>query len=534
MNEITRITLDNEMDMILAHKQSMRLAELLGLSLATQTTFATAVSEICRVVMGRGIDASLSLQIMPHRTKGTFLRAFLQADGAADSAQLREGVRFARKLIHALHYSDKEGVIKVDMELLLPSVLKVTPALMDNWRIILNNDPSISPYEEIKRKNRQLEALAAELRQSERQYKMLADSLPIMIYTFSTEGKLLYANEWLLQYTGLSVEELNESKFRNVYHPDDFSAIWESWNEDHKDRLIKKERKLRGSDGTYRWHTGISIPVRNDDGEVLYWNAFMVDIHAQKIIEETLKDNIELKETKKELEEKVDLLDRSNKLLEQFAFVTSHDLQEPLRKINFFSNYLKSNFGTSMGENGNKYLDKLVNETNRTRDIVRDILHYSTINKERERFELLDLNEIVGTVISDMEMLLAEKDAVVDFAALPSVSGTKIQVTQLFLNLLSNALKFVPADRRPHIRIFASQKSGQLCIHVEDNGIGIEEQYFQKIFGLFQRLHSKDEFSGTGIGLSTCKKIMEFHDGTIEVKSKIDEGSTFTLCFPSA
>lgn len=532
MNEITTVILENEMDLILAHKQAMRIAELAGLSLSAQTSFTTAVSEVSRCLIGRENQAKLGLYLSS-KSGSKYLHAILESELMPDARQIKEGVQHARRLIRTVQFTERGKGCRTEMEVALAPSFTITPGLTEDWKILLNNDPFVSPYEEIKRKNRQLTELSEKLRQSEQQYKLLADSLPIMIYTFTGEGRLTYANKWLLDYTGLSVEEMNNTRFRNVYHPDDFDTIWEGWDQDHRDKLIGKERKLRHKSGEYRWHTGVSIPISNETGEIQHWNAYMVDIHAQKTIEETLKNNYELQKTQKELEEKIELLNRSNKLLEQFAFVASHDLQEPLRKISFFSNYIKTNFGNQLGDKGTQYLDKLVNETARTREIVHDILHYSTLSRDKDHFESLDLNAVLDAVMSDMEIILAEKQASVSYSGLPVLPGNKIQLMQLFSNLLSNAVKFTGSDTRPKISVSARYTDKSTIIYVQDNGIGIDKQFHGKVFELFQRLHPKDEFYGTGIGLSTCRKIMELHDGDIGIESDGQNGSTFVLTFPN-
>lgn len=533
MNEITKVILENEMDLILAHKQSMKLGEICGLSLSSQTTFATAVSEISRCLVDKENHASLSLQVSSPKIKNKQLLAILESRNPIQKKSLEDGLRYAKKLVSSISRIQSENGMFITLELSLAPTFHISNELIENWRIILNNDPAVSPYEEIKRKNRQLMALAEKLKLSEMQYKSLADSLPIMIYTFKNTGELIYANKWMLDYTGSTIEELNKTKFSNVYHPDDFAEIWNKWHQEtavHK-KLQTRERKLKNDSGEYRWHTGVAIPIKDSSDNVLYWNSFMVDIHAQKIIEETLKDNKELKETKIELEEKVELLNRSNKLLEQFAFVTSHDLQEPLRKISFFSNYLKSNFNDNLGEKGIKYLDKLVNETNRTRDLIKDILHYSTFHSEKGNFETLELNTILNGIVEDMDLIIQEKGAIINIEPLPSIQGNKVQIMQLFANLISNAIKFVNSGTKPLINISVHENKDNFLISITDNGIGVEEQYQRKIFELFQRLHPKDEFSGTGIGLSICNKIMEFHNGRISLKSSLGNGSTFILEF---
>lgn len=531
--ELTRIILENEMDLILAHKQAMKIAELCGLSLPGQTTFATAVSEVSRSLIQKDHPVTLAFQITP-KSRNKCLTAVLETADGKSGPSLKRGLQYARKLVSALEESITEQGICVRMDVALAPSFSAAPEMMDYWKVILNDKPSISPYEEIKRKNKQLSELAERLKQSEEQYKVLTDSLPIMIYTFTVDGKVTYANKWMLDYVGSSIDELNRTRFRHVYHPDDYASIWERWETgtSKSNKMEARERKMRNVYGEYRWHAGVVIPILDSAGKPLYWNSYMVDIHAQKIMEETLKDNRELREMKVELEEKVDELARSNKLLEQFAFVTSHDLQEPLRKISFFSNYIKSNFLAGMEGKTILYLDKLVNESNRTRDLVKDILQYSTINASEKQMLPVDVGAVIDSVLSDMELTLKEKEASVHFAGLPTIEGNFVQLTQLFGNLISNAVKFVPSGTAPVVHIHAVYHHDFVDIFLKDNGIGIEDQFRDKIFELFQRLHPKDEFSGTGIGLAICKKIMDFHQGSISVESSPGKGSTFMLRFP--
>lgn len=245
----------------------------------------------------------------------------------------------------------------------------------------------------------------------------------------------------------------------------------------------------------------------------------------------------ELKRTNTELE-------RSNQELEQFAYVASHDLQEPLRKIRTFADYLQKNNYSQLEESGRKYLDKIMSSSERMKTIITDLLQYSQISYVKEQVKKIDLNETLNNVRSDLELMITQKKAIIHSDKLPVMEGIEVQLNQLFYNLLNNALKFskegvspvisitVKAPSKEHsyniFRFPSSSKYFQLSI--ADNGIGFNQEYAEKIFEIFQRLGS--EHSGTGIGLALCKKIVENHKGYIQVHSKTGEGTTFDILLP--
>ncbi len=230
--------------------------------------------------------------------------------------------------------------------------------------------------------------------------------------------------------------------------------------------------------------------------------------------------------------------------LEQFAYVASHDLQEPLRKIQTFTELIKENADDK--DFVNRYFDKLASSAKRMSELVRSLLDYSRISKEKEKLLTVpvDLNLIINDIRQDFELLIEEKKATIDSDLLPLVTGNKMQLGQLFANLISNSLKFAKA--KPVIKIRSSVVSkdeiidapeslasgAYTCISIEDNGIGFEQKYSDLIFSLFQRLHTKNEYSGTGIGLALCKKIVESHKGFICASGKADEGATFNVYLP--
>ncbi len=234
----------------------------------------------------------------------------------------------------------------------------------------------------------------------------------------------------------------------------------------------------------------------------------------------------------------------SNKELESFASIASHDLQEPLRKIQSFSDLLKVRHEAELSPGALQLLEKMSGAATRMRQLIDNLLTYSRFSKGAQEIKPTDMNECVSRIISDLDVRIATKGATINVGQLPTIQADRFQLEQLFLNLLSNALKFSEEGKPPVIDIeevdasrlpaAVSQTITQPShvISVKDNGIGLDVAYSEKIFGMFQRLHSKAQYEGTGIGLAICKKIVERHNGTITVVSKLGEGSEFLLTFP--
>ncbi|GEO08352.1 ATP-binding protein [Segetibacter aerophilus] len=236
-------------------------------------------------------------------------------------------------------------------------------------------------------------------------------------------------------------------------------------------------------------------------------------------------------------------LEKSNLDLEQFAFVASHDLQEPLRKIQTFSQLLEKNLNDK--EAIRNYLSKIISSAVRMTDLIKAVLNYSRLSNEKGEFEEVDLNEVVENIRSDLELTIVEREANIKVDKLPVLHGNRLQLSQLFMNLISNSIKF--SSRNPQISISSRPMDDAeakalngfdvngkyVQLTVKDNGIGFEQQYAEKIFTVFQRLHGKQEYPGTGIGLALCKKIIDNHHGYISVTSEPGEGTAFTIILPT-
>jgi len=225
-----------------------------------------------------------------------------------------------------------------------------------------------------------------------------------------------------------------------------------------------------------------------------------------------------------------DELLRSNKELENFAYIASHDLQEPLRMVSMFTELLARRYADKLDETGMEYIRFAADGANRMHQLLIDLLTYSRIHTKSKEFTLTDPSMIVNNVLNNLSLKIREKDALIHVNMLPAVYADETQMTQLLQNLVSNAIKF--NNERPVIKISAKEYRSHYCFSVKDNGLGIDPQYFDKIFQIFQRLWSRDKFEGTGMGLAICKRIVERHGGKIWVKSELEKGSTFYFTIP--
>ncbi|WP_128546110.1 ATP-binding protein [Larkinella soli] len=262
----------------------------------------------------------------------------------------------------------------------------------------------------------------------------------------------------------------------------------------------------------------------------------------------TCTDVSNLRHSQEELEHRNQELKSSNENLQQFAYVASHDLQEPLRKIQSFADILQNHYGQTLDERALDILSRMQQASGRMSGLIKDLLTYSRISTHREPLRRLSLNKLLDEVLNDLEMTVREKSAVIERPSLPEVNGDPTQLRQLFQNLLSNALKFQHGDTIPRIKIDCRAVTGKDIpevahsdlsrpfyeISISDNGIGFDAKHMDRIFQLFQRLHGRSQYSGTGIGLAICKKVMENHKGYIWAESSPGRGATFQVYLPSS
>lgn len=279
------------------------------------------------------------------------------------------------------------------------------------------------------------------------------------------------------------------------------------------ERVEHFETERRRKDGTVFPVSLTVSPIKSDDGVIVGASKIARDISTQKEYERQLVSQA--------------------KELEQFAYVASHDLREPLRKVAVYSELLVTRIGSAANPDTTKYAAFITDAVSRMQKLITDLLDYSRSSRSDLNPEDIDLKKVVHGVINDLEVAIHETRAAIEIDSLPWVHANPFEVHQLFQNLLSNAIKFRFADRQPRIRISATDDGKGVTVSVQDNGIGIEPKYHDRVFAIFQRLHSGDKYPGTGIGLAVCKKIIERHGGKIWLNSEIGKGTTVSFTVPS-
>jgi PAS domain S-box-containing protein len=374
------------------------------------------------------------------------------------------------------------------------------------------------------------------IEESNKDFQFVTDFMPQMIWVTRPDGFHYYYNKQWYDYTGLTYGETQGEGWNAVFHPDDQERAWKLWRHSLATGApYEIEYRCRRYDGAYRWVLGRALPLKDDAGNILKWFGTCTDIHDQKMEAQLLEQKVE--DRTQALQVANEELKRSNANLEEFAFAASHDLKEPVRKIHFFTNHLRGQLSARLTESEILSFSRIENAAQRMGHLIDDLLLYSHVSHRPHATEAVDLNEKVQRVLEDLEVDIQEKKALIHVSKLPVVKGYRRQLQQLFQNLLSNALKYSKSDEPPQIYITASvvTENGQAynAITVRDNGIGFEQQYAEKIFQMFSRLHGKGAYSGTGVGLSIVKRVVQNHSGFIRVESIVNEGSVFKVYLPA-
>jgi len=381
-------------------------------------------------------------------------------------------------------------------------------------------------------------------KEEEQRLKSIVDALPIIAWTAKSDGELNYFNKRWYEYTGQTPEQSLGSGWANTMPPEFHQITFQRWHYSlqHKVRY-EIECKYRRHDGEYRWYIAQAEPIKNSKGEIVLWLGTSTDIHDQKTVSESLEKLVE--QRTKDLIASNRELQRSNKDLEQFAYAASHDLKEPLRKVQFFSNLLLEQPG-GKPEPNLVYTEKIREASNRMMGLIEALLGYARLSKSPEHFETVDLNEVLQVVTQDFELLIRDKRASLVLDPLPTLNAIPHQMHQLFSNLVGNALKYSQMEVPPQIRIWCEEASREeiepfslldkgrryMAIRLQDNGIGFESAQAEKIFTIFQRLHSKDTYKGSGIGLALCRRVVHNHEGEIYATAEPGRGATFSILLP--
>jgi PAS domain S-box-containing protein len=359
-------------------------------------------------------------------------------------------------------------------------------------------------------------------------YRGLFEDAPVAYHEIDANGTLVRVNRAECALLGFQPEDL-------VGRP-----VWELVDEEQRDNSREAvRRKLEGAtelvpfERAYRRQDGAQVIVE------IHENLLRDSTGAIVGIRTCLLDVTERKRAEAALRRQAGELARSNAELEQFAYVASHDLQEPLRKIQAFGDRLKTRCGEALSVEGLDYLQRMQNAASRMQTLINDLLSYSRVATNARAFAPVDLAEIARYVVSDLESRIDQVGATVSVEPLPVISGDRLTLSQLLQNLIGNALKFHKPGVPPHVNVRSNVgpdpngAPGDVCrITVEDNGIGFDDKYTDRIFQLFQRLHGRNEYEGTGIGLAICRKIVRRHGGAITAHSTPGVGSRFIVTLP--
>ncbi|MDQ6530038.1 PAS domain S-box protein [Flavobacterium sp. LHD-85] len=460
----------------------------------------------------------------------------LEGDGILTN-QRERGVNWLDKFIHA---SD----LQMAVHLISKSI--VEKSIFEMEHRVINQDDSVSwffsrvvPILDDQEKiiewfgassditsQKELQNVIAE---SGERFRQLADLVPQIIWTANSEGFVDYYNSRWYEYTGFEEHEFGDPSWISKLHADDVYLVSKTWYESVNAGLpYQLEFRLKNANtGEYRWFLSKALPIRDKEGIITNWFGTCTDIHEQKSTTEKLE--ILVADRTKELQ-------RSNEDLQQFAHVASHDLKEPVRKIKTFLSRLEDHMAGQFDESSSKYIERIHVAADRMFNMIDGVLAYSKMNADSQKTTIVDLNEVIKNIETDLEIALQESNGKIYFEKLPIIDGASVLLYQLFYNLINNSIKFAREETPPEINITATEQIEEgnkiAIITVEDNGIGFDLDQTGRIFETFTRLNSKDRYEGTGLGLSLCKKIAERHGGSITATGISNKGAIFIITLP--
>ncbi|WP_299393304.1 PAS domain S-box protein [uncultured Gelidibacter sp.] len=379
----------------------------------------------------------------------------------------------------------------------------------------------------------------------EEKFRLLADSMPQHVWTSDPQGNMNYFNQSILEFTGLTLDEINDEGWIQIVHPDEREENIRLWTEAiHSGNDFLIEHRFRMHTGEYRWQLSRAIPQKDEDGTIKMWVGSSTDIQDHKMFTSELENMVQLRTA--ELQQKNIDLENMNKELQSFVYISSHDLQEPLRKIQTFSSRIVETEYEHLSDTAKRHFTRMQQSAYRMQKLIQDLIAYSRTNVQETKFENINLQEVVNDIKETLSEELEQNDVTINLNNMCDVRIIPVQFKQVIHNLTSNSIKFAKTDVPIIIEITcdivdgksagiaALSKNKHYChIKFSDNGIGFESQYSDKIFEVFQRLHSKDDYTGTGIGLAIVKRIIENHEGIILANARLNEGAEFDIYIPT-
>lgn len=382
---------------------------------------------------------------------------------------------------------------------------------------------------ELREMNEQLEEEIAERTRAEEQIRLISGRLefllssnPAVIYTAAVDDNFstTFVTRNVVEMLGYMPRELIDAPgfWKNHIHPEDLRRLSPELARFFEHGRHKMEYRFKSKDGRYLWIHDEAQLISDESGKPFEIIGFIMDITDRKRAEEELK-------------KMADELARSNTDLKQFAYVASHDLQEPLRVITGFLNILARRYQNKLDAKADEFIGYSIDGVKRMQMLIKDLLEYSQVGKKVKEFTLTESAAALDQAIANLRVSIEETGAQITCNALPVVAADSSELIRLFQNLIGNAIKF-RGDKAPRVHISAIQKDCKWIFSVSDSGIGIDPSHAERIFAIFQRLHTRSEYPGTGIGLAICKKIVELHGGRIWIESEVGKGSTFYFTIP--
>jgi PAS domain S-box-containing protein len=358
------------------------------------------------------------------------------------------------------------------------------------------------------------------LQESEQRLQALLDNSTAVIYMKDLQGRYIMINHRYEALFHLDRREVKGKTDHDIF-PKEIADVFQANDREviAAATAVESEELAPQDDGLHTYLT-VKFPLFDSEGEIYAVCGMSTDISDRKAAE------VELQQQKQDLAQ-------SNAELQKFAYVASHDLQEPLRMITSYLELLERRYKGQLDDKADQFIAYAVDGAARMQALINDLLNYSRVGTRGQNFQSVDSTVALNNALRNLQMAITDSNATITYDLLPQVNADATQLTQLFQNLIGNAIKF-RSESPPHIQIRTKLTDGTWVFSVRDNGIGIEAQYTERIFVIFQRLHSRMEYPGTGMGLAICKKIVERHGGTLWVESKPNEGSTFYFILPEA
>lgn len=443
--------------------------------------------------------------------------------------------------VKAFEKSLTTGILLYEVRIVLPDINQTIRWIRVNAKIAFDKKQTPVKMQGIVIDITEQKESEQRVRESEERLRLAAEAAELGMWDLDlVTGLTVTSSEHRKIFGYPKSEQWSRAKFMQFLHTDDRDMVEHCFKECLSTGRMAYEARIIINNGTERWIRVNGTTMYDKKHTPVRVLGTILDITEQKKAKEEL-ENMVLERTQELLRSNKEL-ETSNHELEQFAYIASHDLQEPLRKIQTFADMVKDHLNDkAIAE---RYFTKINSSAQRMSMLINDVLNYSRLTKTGEQFVNTDLNKILKQVLYDFELLIEQKQATITYDKMPVIKGIPLQISQLFSNLISNSLKFaetnpkititsriLPKDEvEKHPRLHADNTYVELVL--KDNGIGFEQQYAEQIFIIFQRLNNQKAYSGTGIGLALCKKIVEHHDGIITAHSNQGNGATFTIILP--